>query len=1445
MKIIWLVLLFVAGLGSTAHAQLFFEKVIGQSLQIDQFRAPDDVAVDAAGNIYIVDGISNQIKKLDASGNPISQWGIGGSGNGAFNIANSIAIDAAGNMYISDKFNARVQKFTSSGVHSSNVGAGAGSGDGQFNQPHGIAVDAIGNIYVVDNVNHRIQKFNSAGVFVSKWGTRGSGDGQFEFPQAIAIDAAGNVYVADTNNNRIQKFNASGQFQAKWGSNGNADGQFNYPQGIAVDASGNVYVSDSNNNRIQKFNLLGVFITKTGSFGSGNGEFFSPRGLEVDAAGNLYVADWGNKRIQKFNSALSFQNAWGKPASDGQLNSGNFNSPTMAIDNQDNIYVADLLNHQIQKFNSAGNVVLRWGSLGSGNNQFSFPSGIALDSDGNIYVADNGNHRITKFNSSGSYLTKWGGLGTTDGQLLDPKGIAIDASNNVYVLDRGNNRVQKFSSSGSFISKWGSLGIGNGDLNSPEGIAVDKDGFVYVADTQNNRLQKFTSSGTYVTKWDFKNTQTGVAIPSPLGIAVSGSNAVFVTGGSNHLLKFTTSGDFILSYGTYGWTNGTLWHPRGVVADAIGNVYVADGNHRIQKFAVLDILSLSNNSGTVSSSFTISGSGFSSVPSENVVKINSTVCTVTATSPNSLTVTVPAGATTGKVSVTRGGFTVQSADEFLVLPLAITSFSPAVSAAGGTITITGSGFSSVPANNIVKFNGVQATVTASTATSLVATLPAGNTLGKITVTVNGVTASSTNDFSGVLALNSFSPVSGLAGSSVTITGSGFGNAISSQQVFFNGTAAAVTASSLSSVTVTVPAGATTGKISITREGTTVTSAAEFVALPLAISSFTPSIGLAGSSVVITGTGFSSVPANNVVSFNGVPAVVTASSATSASVNVPATATSGKITVTTGGVSATSSIDFKITKLAITATSFPEFYVVDNPNVSVTIGLNDIAHFQSLKINSKGITQQDNAISSNAIAFASAANSLQVNIPASFFSDPLGLSYWFTAIDKDGNEINSAKGYTYLKYPASSGKQIIPSLINGKSAAAYQLIAVPLELTNKTTTNVFKALGSYDDKKWRLFNLSSAQEITERPQTINAGSGYWFISKDLVEINPGEGAVPKANQDAPFKINLVKGWNLIGNPYNFSISWNDVLARNNLTEQQIKLRQFINGAFVAEPLLKTYRGAFVESDIARTIEIPVINKSASGGRSTSSDSPPVGDAQWQVNFAVNDGAITNALYGLGMHPLASAEKDLWDEALLPMVEGLASYDLSFKTTQSLLMKSVVPTANDNSWVADLAAGQEITLTWDNSFDVKDDKKLVLDISDRVELVDMQKSNQVKIPAGKHTLKFHFGSADYIEKQVLDNVARIGNVFPNPVSISESSLHIPISLPEGDNEVMLELTDITGKSLGLSAAFKLPGGRQVLLWNADFKTLRDGMFLLKVSTFNPDQKTKSVYQKIVVK
>ena len=265
---------------------------------------------------------------------------------------------------------------------------------------------------------------------------------------------------------------------------------------------------------------------------------------------------------------------------------------------------------------------------------------------------------------------------------------------------------------------------------------------------------------------------------------------------------------------------------------------------------------------------------------------------------------------------------------------AITSFTPTIGSAGTVVSITGTNLTSASA---VSFNGTAATTfTVASATSITATVPAGTTTGPISVTTPGGSATSTGLFTVTLAaptITGFTPSSGPAGTVITLTGTNLG-AVTAAKV--NATAVtAFTVLSPTSLQVTVPAGASTGKLSVTTPAGTAASSTSFtLTVPApAITSFSPASAGIGSVVTLTGSGLSGATA---VKVNGTAVTkVTVVGPTSLVLTVPTGATTGKVTVTTAGGTATSGSSLTIGKLAAPVLAYSGTTVA-TPGATVTL-----------------------------------------------------------------------------------------------------------------------------------------------------------------------------------------------------------------------------------------------------------------------------------------------------------------------------------------------------------------------------------------------------------------------------------------------------------------------------------------------------------------------------
>ncbi len=311
-----------------------------------QFISPTGLALDSSGAVYVADG--NAIRSITVYGtNRVVRTLVGSVGSHAFvdgtnttarlNAPQGVATDSGGALYVADTFNNAIRKVARSGTNwivttvagpaPPGISPPFGTNDGinnaaRFHNPYGIAVDVTTNLYVADSLNQTIRKITLVGT---NWvvatiaglpGSSGSANGsnevaRFNSPSSLAVDTNGVIYVADLGNNTIRKIT---QIGTNWavttlagspGFAGSVDGaglaaRFNQPQQITLDAGQNLYVTDSGNYTVRRITPAGFVTTIAGLAGvpgsaDGTGaaaRFQQPFGVAVDPTGLVYVADY-------------------------------------------------------------------------------------------------------------------------------------------------------------------------------------------------------------------------------------------------------------------------------------------------------------------------------------------------------------------------------------------------------------------------------------------------------------------------------------------------------------------------------------------------------------------------------------------------------------------------------------------------------------------------------------------------------------------------------------------------------------------------------------------------------------------------------------------------------------------------------------------------------------------------------------------------------------------------------------------------------------------------------------------------------------------------------------------------------------------------------------------------------------------------------------------------
>jgi hypothetical protein len=218
--------------------------------------------------------------------------------------------------------------------------------------------------------------------------------------------------------------------------------------------------------------IVGVF----GGVGSGNGQFQKAGGVAVNqTTGDVYVVDIGNARVQRFDADGDFLSQFGSAGSgDGQFGVDPGGTQLdqiagIAVAPDGSVYVADPINSRVQRFEPDGDYVSQFGSFGSGNGQFSRPTGVAVDpADGDVLVADRDNHRVQRFSSTGVYQSQFDGLDADP--IVFPVRVDVDVSGAIYVVEGASWRIQKFDSAGG-----NPVPFAPGVLTNAKELAIDRD----------------------------------------------------------------------------------------------------------------------------------------------------------------------------------------------------------------------------------------------------------------------------------------------------------------------------------------------------------------------------------------------------------------------------------------------------------------------------------------------------------------------------------------------------------------------------------------------------------------------------------------------------------------------------------------------------------------------------------------------------------------------------------------------------------------------------------------------------------------------------------------------------------------------------------------------------------------------------------------------------------
>jgi DNA-binding beta-propeller fold protein YncE len=395
--------------------------------------------------VYVADDLNQRVIEFTTNGTYVGEVGGFGSAPGQFSFPHDVAVDAAGNLFVADYGNHRVERFDAFNLSFKSAWGGVDLGPTQLEAPRALAAPTDGSfdgVYVADSSNHRVRGFASDGSLTASWGTAGrGGPGYVTRPGGLAVDRTGNLYIADTWAHRVEKLSSVGAYLGQWGhiiertafaTTGIDAGQFRFPRGVAYDpAGGNLWVADTTNNRVQGFTTAGAWLATYGGTapGSGLGSFNTPKAIAVGPAGELYVADTGNNRIQRRDPS----GAWSRVEVGTQLDTPS----AVAVDGSGTLFVGDRA-HVLRIENGTAT------QIDPPSGSFDRPGGLWVTGN-RLYVSDTGNSRVLRLDRPSGTWVEIGGEGPGLGSFVGPTALVTSPDGRtLFVADQYNNRIQRF-----------------------------------------------------------------------------------------------------------------------------------------------------------------------------------------------------------------------------------------------------------------------------------------------------------------------------------------------------------------------------------------------------------------------------------------------------------------------------------------------------------------------------------------------------------------------------------------------------------------------------------------------------------------------------------------------------------------------------------------------------------------------------------------------------------------------------------------------------------------------------------------------------------------------------------------------------------------------------------------------------------------------------------------
>jgi photosystem II stability/assembly factor-like uncharacterized protein len=541
----------------------------------------------------------------------------------------------------------------------------------------------------------------------------------------------------------------------------------------------------------------------------------------------------------------------------------------------------------------------------------------------------------------------------------------------------------------------------------------------------------------------------------------------------------------------------------------------------------------------------------------------------------------------------------------------------------------------------------------------------------------------------------------------------------------------------------------------------------------------------------------------------------------------------------------------ITKPVITysgSNAIPAFTVTGPNQLQITVtdenegsGLNAA----SVKVHYRGIMSDANP---TVASMTASGNNFQIAVPNGWL-DELGLEFRFEASDNQGNiQYSPAEGTYhkgYISYPAEANPVLPVSVLSfGGLQSNYRVFSIPHKLADAKISTVFDELGTPDKSQYRILSFSNETNgYAEYPNlsTITRGTGYWINIRNSTDIAIEDASTPQNSKEDLFNITLKPGWNQIGNPYPFTISWNQVRTESGNASIGV-LKHFNGSGFEDDDKINPFEGGFVLLAGTANVSVPIsFTSKTSAGRKR--DDGMDMDGGWILPITISN-AQFKTTGGIGMHPEANSGFDKFDDAMPPKVFELP--EIVFQHAEHFIKqftRDVVPSQTEYAWTFTVNPGAEPgVLTWDRSSVEAFTTNLFLFDEREQKVVDMFETTQYKITSvHPSSFKIYYGMN---RDQIKPTKILLGKPYPNPAAHNAT---VTFTLPEtssGNYHVSLDVYDILGRKVASLAQGEFTAGFYESSWSPDPAELNTGLLFYRLSASDKSSNV-TLTEKIIIK